>query len=99
MHQRHERSLKLHAELCEYMYQSGDTPRARLRGLVSGQPNLAGLLAGVSVAAVVFAGEVMLACADGHAARAPAEGLGLCAVLDALDKGERYVNMYTCEYM
>ena len=30
----------------------------RLRGLVSGQPNLAGLLAGVSVAAVVLAGEV-----------------------------------------
>ena len=67
MHRRHERSLKLHAELCEYMYQSGDTPLARLRGLVSGQPNLAGLLPGVSVAAVVLAGEVMQACVDGCA--------------------------------
>ena len=116
------------------MYQSGDTPLARLRGLVSGQPNLAGLLPGVSVAAVVLAGEVMQACADGcaygclvclpymsalyvcliclryrsqvmqacadgHAARAPAEVVGLCAVLEALDKGERCYIWHACCYI
>ena len=45
-----------------------------------------------------YLSQVMQACADGYAARAPAEVVGLCAVLEALDKGERCVCVYVCIY-
>ena len=47
---------------------------------------------------VRYLSQVMQACADGCAARAPAEVMGLCAVLEALDKGEVCVCVCACIY-
>ena len=46
-----------------------------------------------------YLSQVMQACADGYAARAPAEVVGLCAVLEALDKGERCYIWHACCYI
>ena len=48
---------------------------------------------------VRYLSQVMQACADGCAARAPAEVMGLCAVLEALDKGERCYIWHACCYV
>ena len=59
VHRRHERSLQLHAQLCEFMYKQGQSTRQRLTGLVSSTPNLANLVEFVTCAAVVYQNEVL----------------------------------------
>eukprot|EP00281_Chroomonas_sp_CCMP1168_P033440 CAMPEP_0206256296 /NCGR_PEP_ID=MMETSP0047_2-20121206/24694_1 /ASSEMBLY_ACC=CAM_ASM_000192 /TAXON_ID=195065 /ORGANISM="Chroomonas mesostigmatica_cf, Strain CCMP1168" /LENGTH=1298 /DNA_ID=CAMNT_0053682731 /DNA_START=78 /DNA_END=3975 /DNA_ORIENTATION=- len=57
-HRRHERSLQLHTQLCDIMYQQGQNPGLRVRGLIKGNPNLMELIPGVTGAAIYVGGHV-----------------------------------------
>ena len=52
-HAKHDKSLQLHAKLCDLMYQQGHNPGLRLFGLVCSEPNLMDLIQGVNGAACV----------------------------------------------
>jgi light-regulated signal transduction histidine kinase (bacteriophytochrome) len=57
-HARHERSLQLHSKLCDLMYQQGQNPGLRVRGLVTGNPSIMDLIPGVTGAAAFFSSTI-----------------------------------------